>query len=110
MTKLEGLKELKKLHCSNKDIDCTKCGLNPFCAYYKFVYIFEQQETPKKPIKEIISDPYDYDEQGVNKNKIRKCPNCNFKLLDEYECIDYTFDYCPNCSQKIDWSVNNENI
>lgn len=60
------------------------------------------KETPKKPIEKIIS--YDYDEQGTFKNKIIQCPNCEFELYNEYECIDYTFNYCPNCGQKIDWS------
>ncbi len=62
------------------------------------------KETPKKPIEKIISDAYDYDGQGTFKNKIIQCPNCEFELYNEYECIDYTFNYCPNCGQKIDWS------
>lgn len=62
------------------------------------------KETPKKPIEKIISDAYDYDEQSTFKNKIIQCPNCEFELYNEYECIDYTFNYCPNCGQKIDWS------
>lgn len=71
---------------------------------------YDEKETPKKPIKKTIINSYDYDEQGVNKNKILQCPSCKFKLYDEYECIDYTFDYCPYCSQKIDWSDEYENI
>lgn len=60
------------------------------------------KETPKKPIEKFISDGYD--EQGTFKNKIIQCPNCEFELYNEYECIDYTFNYCPKCGQRIDWS------
>ena len=64
---------------------------------------YDEKETPQKPIKKTLINSYDYDEQGINKNEILQCPSCKFELYNEYECIDYTFDYCPYCGQRIDW-------
>lgn len=93
---MNNLKELKKLHCSIGDGDCIKCKLNSFCAYYKFVFPLEQQQTPKKVDIKISKKPV-WDPRNFH------CPNCSRKLKR-----DRSYQYCPKCGQKLDWSDKNE--
>ena len=64
------------------------------------------ENKPKKVIKETISDAYDCDDRSIDfEYEIKKCPNCDFDLVNETEGTDFEdWDYCPNCGQKLDWS------
>lgn len=65
--------------------------------------------TPKKPIKEIISDAYDCDDRNIDFEWERtKCPHCDDDLINEYENRDFEdYDYCPFCGGRLDWSDEN---
>lgn len=58
-----------------------------------------EKNKPKKP---------DYEGDGYSDGEIAYdtwiCPNCGVKYEVDYE----VYDYCPDCGQKIDWSVNDE--
>ena len=96
------------------DTKCKECSIKDICHKYTAINIlqeaiekankYDEKETPMKPIKKDLINSYDYDEQGANKNKILQCSICGFELFNEYECIDYTFNYCCFCGTKIDWS------
>lgn len=58
-----------------------------------------EKNKPKNP---------DYEGDGYSDGEIVYdtwiCPNCGVKYEVDYE----EYDYCPDCGQKIDWSVNDE--
>lgn len=58
-----------------------------------------EKNKPKNP---------DYEGDGYSDGKMVYdtwiCPNCGVKYEVDYE----EYDYCPDCGQKIDWSVNYE--
>ena len=60
--------------------------------------------TPKKPKKQLI-DNYCRGIPGETPNEKELnyfCSNCNELVGDE----GFKYNYCPNCSQAIDWSDN----
>lgn len=66
---------------------------------------YDEKETPKKPIKEIVHDEYDCDDRSCDFEYERSiCPSCNEDLINEVEDRNYEgWDYCPNCGQRLDW-------
>lgn len=46
--------------------------------------------------------PNNYRKYSSDSDAWGKCPNCN------KEVCDYAGKYCPNCSQALDWSENDE--
>ena len=84
-------------------------------GYEKYIYIlqelvdktnkYDEKETAKKPIKEIIFDAYDCDDRNIDFEWERtKCPHCDDDLINEYEDRDFEdYDYCPCCGGRLDW-------
>lgn len=63
-----------------------------------------EKATPKKPKKQLI-DNYCRGIPGEPPNEKELnyfCSNCNELVGDE----GFKYNYCPNCSQAIDWSDN----
>ena len=83
-------------------------NINLFPENVEFEILQElvDKETPKKPIKEIISDAYDCDDRNIDFEWERtKCPHCDDDLINEYENRDFEdYDYCPFCGGRLDWS------
>ena len=62
-----------------------------------------EKQTPKKPRTETINRGIDISgEYDIDNNYI--CPCCDTIVGDcDYE--EHYYNYCPNCGQKLDWSV-----
>ena len=56
---------------------------------------YDEKETPKKPIRKRIY--YNCRNGECDKTFFYYCPVCNYFSVEK--C-----NFCPNCSQKIDWS------
>lgn len=66
------------------------------CKHYKVLQELVDKETPQK-VKRISVLTYEAVE----------CPRCQKEFVVKFHKDDYT--YCPNCGQKLDWEVENEN-
>ena len=102
-TKTKNLAEDYKIVLNEaKAMKCSKIGALyniPLKSMELIVQALEKQ-IPKKPTYE--GDGYAPDSTFVWDEWL--CPCCG----ERYE-VDYDdYDYCPNCGQKIDWSVKNE--
>ena len=111
------LNNIIKSCCSycNDNNGCQNCKIKQRCnaTAKKWVDTLQElidKETPMKPIKEIIDDSYDDNDRSIDFQWERiKCPNCKEDLVSEPEFRDFVdYPYCPLCSQKLDWSDNDE--
>ena len=87
------------LECDNDRIPTTQEDL-------RIIKEALEKQIPKKPITETVnrgisvSGEYDIDFNYL-------CPNCS-TVVGDYETNDAFYKFCPDCSQAIDWSENNE--
>ncbi len=102
MEESEAIKIIKEKACNNRCIPqlCNDGCMYKYtkCAFSLAIHALEKQ-TPKKPTYD--GDGYAPDGTFVWDEWL--CPCCG----ERYE-VDYDYDYCPNCGQRLDWSDEHE--
>lgn len=96
-------KALDNLVFCKMELKCFKCNHKERCTMKRDNDILQElveKETPKKPYYE--ADGY---ANGIPVYDMAYCPNCN-NLFEEYENNGWGENYCHNCGQRLDWSVD----